>query len=245
MLALLALAACAPNVYRADIGAMFIRGEGALALQNAGGSLVLANAQNDFDRDLGLGDMEASPYVRLEWEHDVHRVRAHGFGVESSGIRNLGADFGSIVAGTAVNAEMNLVAAGLSYAYEVAAGRDYRVSLGGQLAYYGLDVAANSGTVTEAVETELAIPMPYAEVEYRLGSLILGLNGSFMAGDFSDANGRYLDFEGLVRWRPSRRFELLAGYRGIVLDAFGRASTRDFDADLDFDGFFIGGGVRF
>lgn len=114
LLCLLALPACAPSVYRADVGAMFIAGDGNIALQNAGGSLVLTNSQNRFDEDMGLGDLEASPYVRLQWDQDEHRVRAHGFGVEASGSGTLANDFGGMVAGTQVSTSMTFFSGGVS-----------------------------------------------------------------------------------------------------------------------------------
>ena len=34
-------------------------------------------------------------------------------------------------------------------------------------------------------------------------------------------------------------------YRYVVLDAYGRATSRDFDADVDVEGLFFGAGIRF
>ncbi|MCA8974055.1 MAG: hypothetical protein KDC98_05000 [Planctomycetes bacterium] len=242
---LMAITACAPSVYRADLGAMFVTGDGAVALQNSAGSLTLHDEQNSFDGDMGLGDLEASPYLRVEWEHGEHRMRAHGFGVESSGSGTLSGDYGNISAGSSVNTSMQFFASGLTYSYRVLSARDYRVGIGAQLDYYRLDVAANSGSQRENVVADAIMPMPYAEAEYFLGPVVFGANLGVMSLDVNDANGRYLDLEATVRWRPTQEFEVLAGYRHLVLDAFGQASSRDFDADIDFGGFFVGGGVRF
>ena len=38
---------------------------------------------------------------------------------------------------------------------------------------------------------------------------------------------------------------LKAGYRYILLDGYGQASSRDFDADIDLQGLYISGGIRF
>jgi len=224
---------------------MFVSGDGVVALQNSGGTLVLANEQSDLDGDLGLGDMEASPYLRFDWERDSHHVRVDGFGLDVSGSGVLTGDYGNILANTPVNTSLEFLATTASYAYEVLGDRDYRIGLGGRLSYYGLDVSTNSGTVEEKVETSVVVPMPYAEIEYFAGPVTLGANGSIMAADLNDADGRYIDAEAVIRWQASEEVEVLAGYRYVLLDAHGRATSRDFDADVDFAGFFLGGGIRF
>lgn len=244
-LGLMMLAACAPSEFRADVGAMFIEGDGEVALQNAGGSLVLGNEQSRLDEDLGLGDVEASPYLRLQWEHGLHRVRAHGFGVSASGSGRLAGDFGGIPDMSLVSTSMDFIAAGVTYSVAAFRGDDYRVGLGGELGYSFLEVATRSGTGREEVETSVLVPMPFAEAEYRLGPVILSANAGLMSADLGDANGRYVDAEGSVRWQINDDVGLLGGYRYLVLDAYGRASSRDFDADVEFQGWFFGGGVRF
>jgi hypothetical protein len=87
--------------------------------------------------------------------------------------------------------------------------------------------------------------MPFGEAECYLGPFTLGGNASVMSADLGDANGRYLDVEAIARWQASDDLEILAGYRYLVIDGFGRATDRDFDADIDLHGWFIGGGVRF
>ena len=37
----------------------------------------------------------------------------------------------------------------------------------------------------------------------------------------------------------------MAGYRYILLDAYGVATARDFDADVDVQGIFITAGIKF
>jgi hypothetical protein len=87
--------------------------------------------------------------------------------------------------------------------------------------------------------------MPYAEIEYSYYDLVLGANGAIMAGDLGDANGRYVDLEGYARLQATRDFDITAGYRFMLLDSYGRASSRDFDADLDVQGIFVTVGLKF
>jgi hypothetical protein len=75
--------------------------------------------------------------------------------------------------------------------------------------------------------------------------LTIGANGALMAADLGDASGRYLDVEGYARWQVSKDFDVFGGYRYFVLDAYGEATSRDFDADVDVHGWFCGAGVKF
>ncbi|MCR9244381.1 MAG: hypothetical protein NXI31_05070 [bacterium] len=241
------LTACAPNVFRVDAGAMFVEADGEIALQNPGGSLTLGNEQNRLADDLGLGDREASPYVRMTWERDLHRVRVHGFGFETEGSGTLAGDFGGIVAGSAVTTSMDFLSAGAAYSYQVFDNDWIQIGIGGQLTYnlLNVDTRAVIGSQADEVQTDVVVPMPFAEIEARLGDVTLGANAGVMSADLGDANGRYWDVEAMARWQINDTIQVLGGYRYILMDAFGTASSRDFDADVDLHGWFIGGGVRF
>ena len=75
---LVLLASCAPDTYRVDAGAMFVQYHGSIALQDAGGSLALHEERNSLENQMGLGSAEGSPYLRLQWDHEAHRVRRGG-----------------------------------------------------------------------------------------------------------------------------------------------------------------------
>lgn len=242
---LVALAACAPQTYRIDAGALFAQVDGRIALQNAGGSLVLGQEMNDFDDQLGLGDVEGSPYLRLQWDHELHRVRVHGFGVDAEGGGVLAGDYGGIVAGSQVTTAMEFFAGGVSYDIEVWGNRNVRLAVGAQLGVYALDVAVRSGVGREEVQTELIAPMPFASLETYFGPVTFGASAGLIGGDLRDADGRYLDAEGFARVQVTDEIELIGGYRYLVLDANGMATSRDFDADLAVQGVFFGGGIRF
>ncbi len=236
---------CRGATYRADVGPFFATGSGDLALQNAGGSLELGQVQNDLDESLGLGDTEVAPYIRLQSDKDRHRLRLHGFGIDADGSGILTGDYGGIVAGAVVNTSMELYAIAANYGYEMWRGEHYRVALGGQLGFYSLDVAARSNVGREEVTSSVLAPMPFVEVEGLFGSLTVGANAALMSADLGDASGRYLDVEGYARWQVTKEFDVMAGYRYLVLDAYGVATDRDFDADVDVHGYFFGAGVKF
>lgn len=240
------LASCETQSWRADVGAMFVAPRGQVALQNAGGSLVLHDEQNDIENDLGLGNSEVAPYVRAQWDHEDHRVRAHGFLFDADGSGVLAGDFGGIPSGSAVQTSMDFYNVSTAYSFALLHDETFRLGVGGQLGIYGFDITARSGAGREEVETSLIVPMPYVDAEVDLGELVtIGGNAGLMAGDFGDGSGRYWDAEIWGRLQATEEIEFVAGYRYLLLDAYGRASSRDFDADIDMHGWFIGGGIRF
>jgi hypothetical protein len=234
--------ACAGQTYRVDVGPFFARATGDVALQSASGGSF---DKNDFDGDLGLDDTEPSPYVRLQMDKERHRVRIHGFGVDSDGSGTLLNAYGGIPAGSTVTTAMEFFSIAGNWGYQIARGENYRIAIGAQAGYYSLDVAARSTAGREEVQTDVLAPMPFAEVEGLFGAFTVGVNGAVIAADLGDGSGRYLDVEAYARWSAAKDFDFFGGYRYVVLDAYGRATSRDFDADVDVQGFFFGAGIRF
>jgi hypothetical protein len=245
LVALSSLTACAGQKYRVDVGPFFARARGDVALQDAGGSLQLGQVQNDLDGNLGLGETEPSPYLRGQWERDRHRVRLHGFGIDSEGAGTLAGNYGGILGNSQVTSELTFLSIAANYGYEVLRGPRHRVAVGGQIGFYSLDVEARSTPGFESVETDALVPMPFAEAEALLGKFTLGANFAWMSASLGDASGIYLDAEAYARWSAAPDFDFFAGYRFVSLDAAGKATSRDFDADVDVQGFFFGAGIRF
>jgi hypothetical protein len=248
------LAACAGPTYRVDAGAMFAVANGNIALQNAAGSLDLGSNQNDLDNNMGLGSTEVSPYVRVQMDSDKHRVRVQGFGWDAEGSGTLAGttpgtgNFGDIPAGTPVTTEMQFLAINANYGYELFRNKDCRIAGGLQLAYYSLDITAKSTTGREQVSTDALVPYPFLEVEGFRGEFTAGANAAIMALNVGDGSGRFWDMEGYVKWEGTvdrADIDVMVGYRYILLDAYGNASGRDFDADINIQGIFISAGIRF
>ncbi len=244
LLCLPGVAACTGQTYHAGAGVIFANARGDVALQNSSGSLVLHDNQNSL-AGLGVDHTEASPYLRFETMQDKHRWRLHGFALDSEGSGELEGGFGDLPAGTSVTTELEFFTVAGSYAYELVHNDTFRLGLGGQLTYAQLDVSASAFGGREQVETSALVPMPYAELDIFLGDVTLGVDGGFMAADLGDADGRYVDVDVAARWYALQDFELMAGYRYFVFDAYGEASSRDFDADVEVRGWYLGGMIRF
>ncbi len=241
---LLLFTACAGNTYHVDAGVMFARARGEIALQNAGGTLDLGSNQNSLGT-LGLDETEASPYLKVATVHDRHHFEVNGFKLDSEGSGTLTGDFGDIVSGTSVSTSLDFLAIAGVYSYELLRNDNLRLGIGAELAFCQLDVAATSGLGSESVTTDVIVPMPYVEAELFLGDFSVGGNFAAMGADLGDGSGRYFDTAFTGRWQVLPEFDLFAGYRYLLLDAYGNASGRDFDSDIEIQGWFFGGGIRF
>jgi len=245
--AALLFAACAPHTFRADVGAAFARVEGQIGLQNSAGSAVLGDNMNDLQDHLGVGDEDESPYVRLEADWGANRVKASAFTHNSAGSGTLAGAFGDIPAGTQVFTDFDFVDVTASWSFDLMPTPTVRIAPGVQVGYYSLDITTRAPSLSafEQVDTDIIAPMPYLDTEVDLGWISFGVNGGAIAITLTDATGRYWDAEGYVRATLMQHVELIGGVRYLLFDAHGEASHRDFDADLDVFGWFIGGGVRF
>lgn len=241
----LPFAACVNQGLRVDAGAISVRTRGHVSLQNAGGSLDLGSNQNTLQGAMDLGDREASPFLRAQWDRDRHRVRLAGFHEKTDGTGVLEGDFGGLVTGSTVQTEENLWVVNAQYAYQLLRDDHWRVAAGGQIGYYSLDINARSSLGFEQVNTDIFLPMPFLEIESLLGPLNVGANLSWMSADVRDASGRYWDLEAYGKYQLGDKFDVIAGYRYVFLNAHGEATGRDFRSDLDIQGWFLGAGVKF
>jgi hypothetical protein len=243
--ALVSLTSCATQTVQIDAGVMFASVNGDIALQNSTGSLDLGQAKNDLDGNLGVGDTEPGPYVRVTTDYGRHRFRAQGFGIDAEGSGTLSSNFGDLMAGTPVTTSMEFYAIGANWAYELLKQEHYRLGVGVALEYMALDLDVRNAVGFVSVRTDVLVPMPYAEIEGFLGPATVGINAGVMSADLGNGRGEYFDTEAYFKFRPVEAFELQVGYRYIYADVSGTADSRDFKMDIDVQGAFIGGGIRF
>lgn len=242
LLLVITFAACVGQTYRAEVGPMFARARGEFALAN---SAQVQQPNNSLDSNMGLGETEFAPYVALRTDYNAHRARLNGFYIDSEGSGVLANDYGDIPALDSVQTSLDFFTMATNYSYQVLRGAHYRLGVGGQLGFYSLDVAARSPSGSEGVTSEVFVPMPYLEFEGFWDDFTFGTNMGIMSADLGDANGRYVDLEGYANWAVNEDYNVKLGYRYILIDCYGRASSRDFDADVDVQGFYLSAGIRF
>jgi len=245
--AALLLASCMPEAFRVDAGAAFTRVIGETGLQNSGGSLNLNANMNDLEDAFAVGDSEAAPYARAECDWGPHRFKLSGFGHNSSGTGTLTGAFGDLPAGTQVASDLEFFNVSGSWSFDLAPSSMLRLAPGVQVGYYAIDMKARatSNVAFEEVDTAVIAPMPYLEAGVDLEHVSFLVDAGLIAADIRDAAGRFWDVEALARVRAGATVEVLAGFRYLLIDAHGTATGRDFDADIEVVGWFIGGGVRF
>ncbi|HLQ37472.1 MAG TPA: hypothetical protein VK348_06710, partial [Planctomycetota bacterium] len=217
LVSFLLLPACGTDraVFHGDVGAAFVQAHGHIALQNASGSLVLGNAENDLHDSFGVGDTVTSPYARVEADIGRQRVKVSGFGFDQAGSGVLRNNYGNIPAGTQVATSMTFFDLSSSWSYDLIESDAIRLAPGVALNYYSLDVAARSASlgVFEQVDTDVVVPMPHVDAEYKLGSIVrLSADVGMIYANLRDAKGRYWDAEAMARITPSDYFELVVGY---------------------------------
>lgn len=74
----------------------------------------------------------------------------------------------------------------------------------------------------------------------RAGGEISGLKF-----DFDDADLLYLDLDVALRYEPADHFEIMIGYRSIVMEMDGEVDGTTLDVDLDVDGPYVGLAIYF
>jgi hypothetical protein len=158
----------------------------------------------------------------------------------------LDGDFGGIAGGSVVDTSMQFLTTAASYSYGIMQNDLFRLGVGGQLTYLYQKFAVRGALGREEVEIDVMVPMPFAEVELYAGDHVtLGGNAGLMYADLGDGKGRYWDVEAWGRWQVTEALSLMLGYRFILKDSRGEASSRDFDADLNVQGLFLSAGLRF
>ncbi|MCY2955850.1 MAG: hypothetical protein NT107_02310 [Planctomycetota bacterium] len=241
----LGLVGCTETTMRIDVGAAFTSVNGNVALQNSAGSLVLDNVPNNFDRGLGLGETEASPYVGAEANWGAHRLKTSGFYNKATGAGTLENNFGDLPANSAVTTSFDFYDLTTSYTYNLLPRSVVRLGIGIQLGIYWVDLDVDSPGGFERINSISVAPMPCLETELDLGNFSLGASGGGIKLNYSDADMIYWDAEAHLRFVPIAQTELILGYRYIKLDGNGVADGRDFESDFVVSGLFVGGGIHF
>lgn len=244
LLALPFLAGCASAVYRLEAGPIVARAHGDIAVQGSSGGFN-SGSKNDVDSDLDLGDASASAFGRLQADAEKDRFRIQGFALHEGGDGTLAYAHGDIPAGAAVSTALSFTTIAANWNHLLLRTENVRLGAGAQAGYYAFDFTVRDGSDREETTAQALVPMPFVEGELRFGNLAFGANFAGMYADVGDARGRFFDTEAFARWTVSTEFQVFGGYRYVLFDADGKATDRQFDADVAIDGVFLGVGVRF
>lgn len=220
---------------------------GNLALEPSAGGVSLDTLNVDVEESLGLTESSGSPYGRLDLELGPARVTLSAFQYSESGSGTLNADFGDIVVGTTVNSSLDLLNIKGALTFDLLDFGVFRLSPGIGLDFFDVDMTVRAPSVgqTEEISSLAPVPMLFAQGEVEVGPFAAIVDGGWISVDLDEGDGEYWDVEGLLRLTPGAGVEIFGGYRWISIDVQGNDEGQEFAADLELQGWFVGGGLRF
>ncbi len=176
------------------------------------------------------------------------RFGASALRYDETGNGTLSQSFGDIPAGTPVKTDLELLNVKGYWLYDVIDTGYLRFAPGIAVDVFDVDARVASQTaisVYEEIHITTPVPMLYGQVEGKVGPVSAQVDAGWMSLDLGDVNGTWWDLEGRVSASIVDTFEVFAGYRYIDMATKGVAGGQDFDADIQLQGWFVGGGVRF
>ncbi len=219
---------------------------GDIALSTTSGGLSGVSNQ-DFDSAFGLGQDRGSPYARLQLDLGVPVITVSGFTFDERGSGTVGAQFGNIAGGTAVDTELQFNNLKASCAFQLDLG-PVAVAPGVAVDLFDLQMhVQDSGSSTaEDIDVFAPVPMAFLRAEADLGLVAAVAEvGYIHIPKIRDVEGTFWDAELLAEVRPTPLLHLFAGYRMLHLDGTGIVDNQDFGTNFDVAGWMIGGGFRF
>jgi len=241
------LAACSAPGARVWAGYTQMKVSGDIGLTPSVSGVTTGPINVDVDEQLGLGAASQSFYGRAELDFGPVRLTGSAFQFSDSGQGRLQVDFGNISAGTDVSTDLDFINGKLALTFDILDLGPVRLSPGVGVDVFDLDmdVSETTGGTSESISEILPVPMLFAQAELDLQ--VVGLIVDFGGSGFNttEADGRFYDVEALVYVRPAAALELFAGYRWINFNVDGESDGQQFDADLTFQGWLVGGGVSF
>lgn len=219
---------------------------GDLALQRSGGAVT---GSQSIGEAFGLGDSQGAPYVRGQLDAGGPVLTGSALWLQQGGRGVLSDGFGDLASGAQADADLDLGVFKVSAAYDLDLGL-VKVAPGVMCDVVALDFTARDvvGGFEEDIDELVFAPMPFVRAEAGFGPVrAVGEIGYVDFSGLGDLDGSFLDAEVLVEWHPVPLpfAHLFVGYRHVDLAGSGDASGDRFAADLQLQGWTIGGGVRF
>ncbi|MGC6489080.1 MAG: hypothetical protein ACON4Z_15640 [Planctomycetota bacterium] len=229
-----------------QVGYALVEVGGDLGLDRAGGAV---SGSQDVDEAFGLGDAQGSPYVRGQLDTGGLVVTGSALLLQESGQGALTETFGGLAAGTSAAADLELGVLKVSAAYDIDLGLA-KIAPGVMCDVMAFDLTARdvASGLQESVDELVFAPMPFVRAEVGFGPVeAVGEVGYLDFSGLGDTEGAFLDVEVLLEWHPVPLpfAHLFVGYRHVDLDGSADAGGDLFSADLQLQGWTIGGGLRF
>ena len=245
------LAAALPSCQGLDVvvGAAYLQSEarGTTSLGPTGTTVPISALQLSLAGDLDVDDDSPSLYGFVDAKIDRLRVHASAFRFEARGNSVLPRGYGDLIPGTPVGTDLDFTNGRLAVTYDIVDLDYFWLSVGAAADYidWDIDVVAQNMAASEALRSEVVVPMPYVRFGLIEGDVAAQAAVGAMAADLGDGDGTWVDLEAMVSYRPASAFELFGGYRWIRVDGDGIVTNQAYDADLEVSGWFLGGALHF
>ena len=233
------LGSCSVAEFTTDAGYMFMALSGDVGFDASGGG-GSANINLGQGLDISNG---SSPYARVEVAAAGFRFGLSGFKYGDSGDSILSTAFGDITAGSTVDTDLDLTNLKATIAYDVINFKYLRISPGISIDYFDVDMemtATSPVLVSEAIDFQVPVPMPYVSAALMYGDWTLDAEASGISVSLADAEGLYWDLSAKLRYQPLPLLKMFVGYRYLLINASGDTGGQDFDADLRLNGLVFG-----
>lgn len=207
---------------------------------------VVATSNVDVQDSLGLGK-EGSPYFRADLGTGIVNITGSVFSYDAKGDGLLTANFGGISAGVPVQTDLEFLNIKGAITFDLINIGPVRLSPGVAVDYFDwkMQVTTTALNVTEQLNAEVPVPLLFAQGEVTLGPVAALVDFGGMKASWGDIDGTYYDLEALLRVNPFSKIELIAGYRWIAVESTGESNGQRYDADVELQGWFVGGGLAF
>ena len=220
---------------------------GDIALDASSGGRNLSVVRADVEEDLGLG-RSGNIMVGADLDTPIGRISGTYFRYSDHGVGTLSKSFGDIPPGTSVETDVAIDNVKAFWSFDLVDTGVVRLAPGAGLTFVAIDATVRSITALSAYErVAVSVPMPmlFLEGEVELGSFRGEVEAGWMSLDVGTFDSTFYDLDARVNWVPTAAMELFGGYRWVTLESDGRADGQLFDANLELEGFYFGGGLRF
>lgn len=243
---LLLLGSCGSAGLKVFAGYTQVEMSGTVALDSSVGGVDLGTIQVDLEDDLGLTDEVGSPYGRAEVDLGLIHLTGSGFIYDEQSTGTLSFDFGDITFGSTVESDIEIMNFKGAITFDMVDVGPLRLSPGVGVDLFDIDMNIRSTApivVSERVEILTPVPMLFLQTELDFGPVGAMLDTGWMSLDLGDVKGTWIDIEGLATFNMFSAFEIFAGYRYISIDTDGDADGQAFEADVELQGWIVGGGI--
>jgi hypothetical protein len=199
---------------------------------------------------LGFDEDEAVFSPRADFSWGPAHVMASGYiaSYDGTGRAETDLDLGGVLirAGDEVDSDLDVQSASLTVTFDFIPTELLDIGLGVGVRYVGFDGRISSVSTTESISSDEAFVLPTlaGRVAVGVGPFDFSVIGSGIAAEANGIEAAFADVDAMIEYSFDRWLNfhggIVVGYRYIMMDVEFEDRGSDIEADLDFQGFFLG-----